>query len=91
MGFLALIPRPAEGFQMETLDGEMVLLHPARNIIIHGNQSGALIWSLCDGRRPVAEIVELLGAAYPESKDEIAGQVPGMIQELIARGALVAA
>lgn len=76
---------------METLEGEIVLLHPARNIIIHSNQGGALIWSLCDGQRSVAEIVDILGAAYPESADDIAVDAPQTIQELLSHGALVAA
>ena len=86
-----LCPLPAPGFQMETLDDEIVLLHPARNLIFHSNQGGALIWSLCDGQRSVAEIVDILSAAYPESADDIAVDVPQAIQELLARGALVAA
>ncbi len=88
---MTLCPRPAPGFQMETLEGEIVLLHPARNLILYSNQGGALIWGLCDGQRSVAEIVELLGAVYPESADDIAVDVPQTIQELLARGALVAA
>lgn len=88
---MTLCPRPAPGFQMETLEGEIVLLHPARNVIIHSNQGGALIWSLCDGQRSVAEVVDILSAAYPESADEIARDVPQTIQELLSRGALVAA
>lgn len=87
---MTLSPRPTQGFQMETLDGEIILLHPTRNVIIHSNQSGALIWSLCDGQRSVAEIVEILGAAYPESQEEIAVDVPQVIQELLIRGALAA-
>lgn len=86
-----LCPLPAPGFQMETLDNEVVLLHPARNLVLHSNQGGALIWSLCDGQRSVAEIVDILSAAYPESADDIAVGVPQTIQELLARGALVAA
>lgn len=86
-----LCPLPAPGFQMETLDNEVVLLHPARNLVLHSNQGGALIWSLCDGQRSVAEIVDILSAAYPESADDIAVDVPQTIQELLARGALVAA
>lgn len=50
---------PVQGFQIETLDGEIVLLHPTQNIIIYSNQTGALIWQLCDGQRLVAEIVEI--------------------------------
>lgn len=82
------IPKPIEGFQIESLDGEIVLLHPARNIIIYSNQTGALVWQLCNGERSVDEIVGILSAAYPESKAEIAVDVPQVIQSLISSGAL---
>ncbi len=88
---MTLCPRPAEGFQLETLEGEIVLLHPIHNIIVYSNQSGALIWNLCDGQRSVAEIVDILGAAYPEAAAEIALDVPQTIQVLLSRGALLAA
>lgn len=84
----AFFPRAVEGFQMEALDGEIVLLHPARNILIYSNQTGALIWQLCNGQRSVDEIVALLGAAYPEAEAEIAIDVPEIIQTLAAHGAL---
>lgn len=70
------------------MDGEMVLLHPSRNLIIHGNQTSALIWQLCDGARAVGEIVELLSAAYPEAREDIQADVPAAIQALISQGAL---
>jgi coenzyme PQQ biosynthesis protein PqqD len=82
------VPTPVDGFQIETLDGEIVLLHPNRNIIVHGNQTGALIWQLCDGTRTVDEIVEILSEAYPEARAEIRADVPPIIQTLVSRGAL---
>jgi hypothetical protein len=84
----AFFPRPVEGFQMESLDGEIVLLHPACNIIIYSNQTGAIIWQLCNGQRSVEEIVEILGAAYPGSRAEIAVDAPKTIQMLVSHGAL---
>lgn len=83
-----IVPTPVDGFQIETLDGELVLLHPTRNLIIHSNQTGALIWQLCDGTRTVDEITEILSAAYPEACDEILVDVPAVIQTLASRGAL---
>lgn len=83
-----IFPAPVDGFQIETLDGEIVLLHPLRNIIIHSNQTGALIWQLCDGVRSVDDIVEILSAAYPEASAEIQLDVPAVIQTLLSRGAL---
>ena len=81
-------PKPVEGFKAEIFDGEIVLLHPARNIIIHSNQTGALIWKLCDGKRTADEITEILSAVYPEARDSIVSDVPETIQLLATRGAL---
>jgi pyrroloquinoline quinone biosynthesis protein D len=83
-----LLIRPVAGFQIETLDGEIVLLHPARNIIIYCNQTGALILKLCDGTRTLEEITEILSAAYPEAQADIRADVPTIVQSLISWGAL---
>ena len=83
-----VVPKPVEGFQTQSLDGEIVLLHPARNTIIHLNQTGALVWQLCDCSRSVDEIIELLSAAYPEALEAIAVDVPEIIQALVRQGAL---
>lgn len=84
----AFVPTPVEGFHMENLDGETILLHPARSLIIYSNPTAALIWQLCDGVRSVDEIMDLLCAAYPESQDDIRRDVPAAIQVLVERGAL---
>ena len=84
------VPSPLDGFQLETLDGETILLHPTRNIIIYSNQTGALIWQLCNGVRSVGEIVEILCAAYPEAQAEIRVDVPEIVQMLASRGAFKA-
>ena len=85
---LTSIPKPIEGFQTQTLDGEIVLFHPTSTTIIHINQTGALVWGLCDRSRTVGEIVKLLGAAYPEAREEIAVDVPQAIRMLVEQGAL---
>lgn len=84
----SLVPTPVDGYQIETLDGEIVLFHPTRNIIIHGNRTSAIIWHLCDGARTVDEIVEILSAAYPEARQEVQMDVPAAIQKLVSQGAL---
>jgi len=33
-----IVPIPVEGFHMETLDGETILLHPARSLVISENE-----------------------------------------------------
>ncbi len=68
-------PQIVDGYQMEALDGEILLYHPASTNILHSNQSGYLIWRLCDGQRTVAEICQLLVDAYPEAAGEIENDV----------------
>lgn len=75
-------------FQIQNLDGEIVLLHPVRNTILHINPTGALVWQLCNGIRSVDEIILLLGETYPEARNEIAADVPQIIHQFAAHGAL---
>jgi len=82
------IPKPIQGFQTQTLAGEVVLLNPASNVILHINQTGALVWQLCNGLRSVTDIVILLSEAYPESRGQIEADVPQIIHQFAAQGAL---
>jgi hypothetical protein len=73
---------------VERMDGEVVLLHPGRNILIHANETAALVWQLCDGAHRIEEIVDVLSGAYPDARARIAAEVPVTIQQLRAQGAL---
>lgn len=81
-------PEKCAGFLIEELEGETVLFHPVRNIIIHANETATLIWQLCDGTRTISEIAEILCEAYPEARPQIEAEVPLAIQELRKKGAL---
>ena len=81
-------PKKCVGFIVEQMDGEVVLMHPGKNIIIHSNETAALIWQLCDGNNTVTQIVDILSGAYPEARAEIEKDVPETIQKLRAQGAL---
>jgi hypothetical protein len=81
-------PKKCDGFLIEELDGELVLLHPARNIVIHANRTAALVWELCDGQYTVPQIVQLLSDAYPDASAQIEEEVPATIRELRKKGAL---
>jgi len=83
-----LIPKKCTGFLIEQMDGETVLLHPAKNIIIHANETAALIWQLCDGNNTEQDIVKILSSTYPDSRDQITRDVPETIQRLRTQGAL---
>ncbi|MCP5094028.1 MAG: pyrroloquinoline quinone biosynthesis peptide chaperone PqqD [Chloroflexi bacterium] len=81
-------PFQIAGFLLEKLDDELILLHPTGLTLIQSNESGSMIWQLCDGQRTVADIIQLLSAAYPESKDEIAADVVTTLNQFAKHGAI---
>jgi coenzyme PQQ biosynthesis protein PqqD len=81
-------PQRKPDYQMETIDGELLLFHPDQQKIFYCNESAALIWQLCDGQHTVAEIVALLREAYPEAAEEIEKDVQVTLQALHEHGAL---
>jgi hypothetical protein len=85
---LTSIPRPKPGFQAQNLDGEIILLHPANATLLHLNPTSALVWQLCNGSRSVSEIIAVLSEAYPEARNQISTDVPQIIQQFAAHGAL---
>ncbi|MFT5196991.1 MAG: hypothetical protein ACI9EW_003969 [Cellvibrionaceae bacterium] len=59
------------GYNIEEMDGELLIFHPSTTHIFHTNQTGAIIWGLCNGEKTVEEMIQLLSAAYPQSVDAI--------------------
>lgn len=81
-------PRPRPGYELEELDGELVVYHPATEAIFFCNATAALIFRMCDGERDVARIGAELGAQYPEAAERIAVDVSSTLQQLIDHGAI---
>lgn len=80
------IPTHKPDYYLEVLDDEILLYHPARTTIFHLNQTAALIWQLCDGRRAESEIVALLIGAYPHNSDDIARETSETLQHFQQQG-----
>jgi len=81
-------PYPTLGYEVEELDGEMVIFHPASMKVMHSNRTGALIWQLCDGQRTVADICRLLSDAYPNFGQHIETDVHKTLHLLAEHGAI---
>ena len=81
-------PCPVLGYQIETLDDEIVLFHPAKRAIFYSNSIGALIWFMCDGQRTVTEIIQILSATYPDAGQQIAQDVPQTLTTFAEHGAI---
>lgn len=66
-----------------------VLLVPER--VMAPDEIAVEVLKLCDGARSVADIVEHLAAVYAAPREEIAGDVIAMLQDLADSGFLVEA
>ena len=74
------------GYVLERIDGEITVYHPTLTTAVYLNETGALIWELCDGTRTIAEIIGLLSEQYPESSEQIETDVRDLIAQLIEQG-----
>lgn len=76
-------PRAATGCAVEVMGDEVVVYDPASDHVHYLSDTAAVIWQLCDGRRTVDEIVELLREAYPDSSDKIPQDVKATVASMI--------
>ena len=53
------------------------------------NPTAAVIWGLCDGQRPVREIIQLIEESYPESKTTLTEDVLATLADLYEKKVLV--
>lgn len=75
-----------EDYLLERIDGEASVYHPTLTTAVYLNETGALIWELCDGKRSVADIIDTLCDHYPESSAQIEIDVKALISQLTERG-----
>jgi hypothetical protein len=75
-----------EGYLLERIDGEATVYHPTLTTAVYLNDTGALIWELCDGNRSISGIIEAIGRHYPESLSQIESDVKTLIRQLTERG-----
>jgi len=81
-------PRQKAGYQLEELDGELLLYHVSDTKILYLNSTASVIWQLCDGKRTVDDIVALLRGEYPEAGDALVGDVEAALAELSAQAVI---
>jgi hypothetical protein len=83
------IPAPVADIKAEAIEGELLLYHPRQTMAIYLNPPAAVIWSLCNGQRPVREIIQLIEDGYPESKANLVEDVLATLNELYEKKVLV--
>ncbi len=82
---LAKIVHLKEDYLLERIDGEVSVYHPTLATAVYLNETGALIWELCDGSRSVGDIITTLCEHYPESSAQIEIDVTSLISQLTER------
>lgn len=80
----SLTPTPRAGVRFEEMDGEAVVYDRGGKKAIYLSESATVIWKLCDGQRSVGEIVATLAREYPEAATEIAADVSGAVDRMVA-------
>ena len=82
------IPTANSSFELEEIDGELLLYSPESTRSIYMNSTASIIWRLCDGKLTVGEIVELLVEAFPEAEDSIEQDVIDSINLFVSNNAV---
>lgn len=81
-------PEKKTDFQLEEIDGELLLYSPKSTRSVYLNASASLIWRLCDGTQTVREIMQLLVKAFPEASNSIEKDVPNTVQNFFNNNAI---
>jgi len=72
-----------DDYFIERIDGEITVYHPTLTTSVYLNETGALIWELCNGERSVADIISILSELYPESAEQIETDVKEIVIKLV--------
>ncbi len=82
------VPKQQFGYYSEEMEGENLLYRLGGKKALYLNESAALVWRLCDGKRTVQEIIDILTQAYPEEAADLVTEVNETIDRLAREGAL---
>ena len=77
------IPVASSNFELEEIDGELLLYSPQSIRSIYMNSTASVIWRLCDGKLTTGEIIALLQEAFPEANSSIEQDVIDSLQLFI--------
>jgi hypothetical protein len=81
-------PRSIDDFQLEEIDGEVLLYSPIATRSIYLNPSASLIWRLCTGEFSTEEIIESLQKQFPEQADAIENDVVTTLNQFVESQAI---
>jgi hypothetical protein len=81
-------PKSIADFQLEEIDGEVLLYSPKATRSIYLNPSASLIWRLCTGEFSTQEIIDSLKEQFPEETDTIADDVVTTLNQFVEAHAI---
>lgn len=81
---------PVDGIHEEVGESEMILYLEDADTVVTLNETGSALWTMCDGTRTLAEVVEALAQAYGVERGEIEADVVRLVGELREAGFLPA-
>ena len=81
-------PRTLDDFQLEEIDGEVLLYSPKATRSIYLNPSASLIWHLCTGDFTTQEIIESLQEQFPDEAGTIVEDVNTTINKFLESEAI---
>lgn len=82
------IPATREDATLADIGSDTMVYSGSLTTMVQLDQSAALIWKLCDGKRSVGEIVSLLAEAFPEDSSRIESDVYEALEHLRREGML---
>jgi hypothetical protein len=83
------VPSHAADIVAEIVEGEVLIYHPQQTKALYLNPTAGAIWSLCDGRRSVRDIIMIVQENYPECAAILTDDVLTTLAELRGSGVLV--
>jgi hypothetical protein len=81
-------PRANQQVIGRVIDTEAVLVHPQAGKIKVINETGALIWQLCDGQHSVAQIIDAVCLQYQVEAGQAEADTMQFLEALAQRGLL---
>ena len=81
-------PTIQSNFELEEIDGELLLYSPESTRSIYMNSTASIIWRLCDGKLTVGEIVNLLQEAFPDAAETMEADVVHSIELFVSNKAI---
>lgn len=82
----AAVPRRGEGYRLKRTPCCYLLVDAQDKTLLKLNQTGVLLWELCQGEFSVGEILALLRESFPEASGDIAKDIYRVLDEFQASG-----